>query len=158
MADGALIESARPLISSTRRATSACAASCSAIALATGSDQHPANDGSSPWIPLSCARLVQIDLGAVAHNVRQLRGLVGPDVAIYVCLKGDANGCGAVAVARRSEAEGVAGFAFGNVDSALACAGCRHRKPNPALSELLPEMAPLLEQKRLMRRSPPWPT
>lgn len=92
----------------------------------------------------------EIDLGAVAHNLRQLRGLSGPDVAIYVCLKGDANGCGAVEVARRAEAEGVAGLAFGNVDSALACREAGIASPILLYPSCLPEIAPLLEQKRLM--------
>lgn len=92
----------------------------------------------------------EIDLGAVAHNLRQLRGLVGPEVAIYVCLKGDANGCGAVAVARRAEAEGVAGFAFGNVDSALACRDAGIASPILLYPSCLPEVASLLEEKRLM--------
>ncbi|SDO23294.1 alanine racemase [Ensifer sp. YR511] len=92
----------------------------------------------------------EIDLGAVAHNLRQLRGLLGADVAIYVCLKGDASGCGAVAVAKRAEAEGVAGFAFGNVDSALACREAGIESPIMLYPTCLPETAPILGRNRLM--------
>lgn len=72
---------------------------------------------SLPLRPTWC----EIDLGAVTHNLRQLQALLGPQVSVYVCLKGDASGSGAIAVAKRAEAEGVAGFAFGNVDAALVC-------------------------------------
>jgi alanine racemase len=40
----------------------------------------------------------EIDLGAVAHNILQLRSIVAPQVKLYVCQKGDAYGCGASAV------------------------------------------------------------
>jgi alanine racemase len=92
----------------------------------------------------------EIDLGAVSHNLRQLRRLVGPHVAIYVCLKGDASGCGAMEVARRAEAEGVDGFAFGNIDSALACRAAGIERPILLYPTCLPDSAPVLEQAGLM--------
>jgi len=101
---------------------------------------------TSPLRPTWC----EIDLGAVSHNLRQLRRLVGSHVAIYVCLKGDASGCGAIEVARRAEAEGVDGFAFGNVDSALACRAAGVERPILLYPNCLPETAPLLEQAHLM--------
>lgn len=60
----------------------------------------------------------EIDLDAVAHNVRELRRLVGPDVKVYACLKRNAYGCGAVPVARVAVEEGVAGLAVANPDEA----------------------------------------
>lgn len=101
---------------------------------------------SPPLRPTWC----EIDLGAVAHNLRQLRGLIGPGTAIYVCLKGDASGCGAIEIARRAEREGVAGFAFGNVDAALACREAGIASPILLYPTCLPETAPNLERHRLM--------
>jgi len=42
---------------------------------------------------------VEIDLGAVAHNVKLTRKLVGPEVKIYACVKADGLGCGLVPMA-----------------------------------------------------------
>src|SRR5215470_9245289 len=59
--------------------------------------QHPAG----VWAPASLRPTwLEIDLGAVAHNTRELRRLVGNDVAIYGCPKRNAYGCGAAAVGR----------------------------------------------------------
>lgn len=92
----------------------------------------------------------EIDLGAVTHNLRQLQVLLGPQVSVYVCLKGDASGCGAIAVARCAEAEGVAGFAFGNVDAALACREAGIRSPILLYPTCLPDAAPIMGRHRLM--------
>ena len=62
----------------------------------------------------------EIDLDAIAHNLRQLRRMVGPGVAIHACLKRNAYGCGAVAVAGVMEREGADALAVGNIDDALA--------------------------------------
>ena len=43
---------------------------------------------------------VEIDLGAIAHNVRRLKEMAGPGVKLMVTLKADAYGHGAVKVAR----------------------------------------------------------
>ena len=62
----------------------------------------------------------EIDLDAVAHNLRQLRRMVGPGVAIYACLKRNAYGCGAVPVAQVMQREGADAIAVGNINDALA--------------------------------------
>ena len=62
----------------------------------------------------------EIDLDAVAHNLRQLRRMVGPDVAIYACLKRNAYGCGAAQVAQAMQREGADAIAVGNINDALA--------------------------------------
>ena len=62
----------------------------------------------------------EIDLDAIAHNLRQLRRMVGPGVAIYACLKRNAYGCGAVPVAGVMQREGADAIAVGNIDDALA--------------------------------------
>ncbi|WP_130582470.1 alanine racemase [Bradyrhizobium sp. Leo170] len=101
---------------------------------------------SAPFRPTWC----EIDLGAVSHNLRQLRELLGDGVAVYVCQKGDASGCGAVEIARRAEREGVAGFAFGNIDRALACREAGIESPILLYPNCLPEAAPVLQRARLM--------
>ncbi|MEI6501623.1 MAG: alanine racemase, partial [Armatimonadota bacterium] len=45
---------------------------------------------------------LQIDLSAIAHNLRVVRSLVGPEVAIIAVVKADAYGHGAVPAARTS--------------------------------------------------------
>ncbi|MGB5932662.1 MAG: alanine racemase [Anaerolineae bacterium] len=49
---------------------------------------------------------VEIDLGALAHNVREIKRIVGEKVGIIVTLKADAYGHGAVKVARTALANG----------------------------------------------------
>lgn len=61
----------------------------------------------------------EIDLDAVADNFQALRAMVGPDVRIYACLKGNGYGCGVEAVGLRLAAEGAEAFAVGNIDDAL---------------------------------------
>ena len=43
---------------------------------------------------------VEIDLGAIAHNTRRVKEIVGPDVEVMVTLKADAYGHGAIPVAQ----------------------------------------------------------
>ncbi len=91
-----------------------------------------------------------IDLSAVTDNVATLRGIVGPSVSIFVCLKGDACGCGDIEVGRAVEAAGVEGIAFGNLDRALAARRAGLRLPILLYPTCLPEDAPCLEQHALM--------
>jgi alanine racemase len=91
----------------------------------------------------------EIDLGAIAHNVRQLRELVGPRTQIFVCLKGDATGCGAPQVALSAEAAGAHGFAFGNIDTAIECRRAGVQGPMLLYPTCLPTAARVLEQYRL---------
>ena len=71
----------------------------------------------------------EIDLDAVAHNLRQLRRMVGSGVAIYACLKRNAYGCGAVQVARVMQREGADAIAVGNINDALAIREARVSLP-----------------------------
>src|SRR3982751_4777990 len=52
----------------------------------------------------------EIDLDALAANLRTVRRVVGPGVQVMAVLKADAYGHGAVACARRLAAEGVDWF------------------------------------------------
>jgi alanine racemase len=49
---------------------------------------------------------VEIDLGALAHNIRQLKSLLGTKTALMAVVKADAYGHGAVTVARTAVAAG----------------------------------------------------
>src|SRR5262249_22066956 len=81
--------------------------------------------------------------------VRQIRSIVGPRVKLYVCLKGDAFGCGAIAVAKKIESI-VDGLTFGSIDAALACRRAGIGLPMLLYPNCLPESAPLLEKFRLV--------
>ncbi|MCC7275669.1 MAG: alanine racemase [Alphaproteobacteria bacterium] len=87
----------------------------------------------------------EIDLGAVAHNVRELRRLVGPGVAIYACLKRNAYGCGAPAVAPVCMQAGADGLAVGNIDDALAIRAAGVAGPLLLYPSCLPEVAATVE-------------
>jgi alanine racemase len=92
----------------------------------------------------------EFDLSAVADNIATLRDMVGPEVNIFVSVKGDANGCGDIAVSRVAEAAGVAGVAFGNLDRAIAAREAGLRLPILLYPTCLPDDAPTLEQYGLM--------
>jgi alanine racemase len=92
----------------------------------------------------------ELDLSAVSHNVALLREMVGPAVQVFVCLKGDANGCGDVAVAGQLQKDGVAGIAFGNIDRAIACRQAGIGLPILLYPTCLPEHAPVLQRLDLM--------
>lgn len=92
----------------------------------------------------------EIDLTAVTANLATLRDMVGPKVGIYVCLKGDASGCGDVEVGRTAEAAGVSGVAFGNLDRAIVARQAGLRLPILLYPTCLPETAPSLETHDLM--------
>ncbi|MFT3818657.1 MAG: alanine racemase [Rubrivivax sp.] len=91
----------------------------------------------------------EIDLAAIEHNMHLLREMLGDAAHIYVCLKGDASGCGAVEVALTAERSGASGFAFGNIDSAIHCRNLGVTLPILLYPTCLPEAAPALEQYKL---------
>jgi|SRR5579859_325529 len=92
----------------------------------------------------------EIDLSAVAHNIRQLKSIIAADVRLYVCLKGNGSGCGAIAVAERAEASGADGLAFGNIDSAVSCRVSGVKLPILLYPSCLPDTAPILEAHNLI--------
>ena len=95
----------------------------------------------------------EIDLSVVKDNLILLREMVGPGVAIFVCLKGDASGCGDVAVGRAVQDAGVAsvaGLAFGNLDRAVAAREAGIRLPILLYPTCLPDAAPFLERHDFM--------
>lgn len=63
---------------------------------------------------------VVVDLAAVRHNVRLLRALVGPGVAMMTVVKADAYGHGLLPVARAAREAGADWLGVATVDEALA--------------------------------------
>ena len=63
----------------------------------------------------------QIDLDAAAHNMRQIRKHVGPDVKIAAVVKANAYGHGSVELARTFAENGADCFAVSSLDEPLNC-------------------------------------
>jgi alanine racemase len=62
---------------------------------------------------------VEIDLSALAHNVRQIQGLLDPQIKIMAVVKADAYGHGAIDIARTVIAEGVEWLAVATVTEGI---------------------------------------
>ncbi len=62
----------------------------------------------------------EIDLGAIAHNVRELRRVTRPEALLMAVVKGDGYGHGAVAVARTALANGAAMLAVARLEEGVA--------------------------------------
>ena len=84
---------------------------------------------------------VEIDLGAVAHNVELARGLVGDDVRIYGVCKADAMGCGLVPIARTYAESGVDVLAVSDPADVIALREAGLTLPVLLFASTLPEQA-----------------
>ncbi len=62
---------------------------------------------------------VEVDLDALAYNVRRLKAMVGPNVLLTAVVKADAYGSGAVAVARTALLNGAGHLAVASLEEAL---------------------------------------
>jgi alanine racemase len=62
---------------------------------------------------------VEIDLAALAHNVRQIKGLLAPDTQIMAVVKADAYGHGSIDIARTLASEGVEWLAVATVTEGI---------------------------------------
>ena len=62
---------------------------------------------------------VEVDLEAVAYNVRQVKEIVGPDVQVQAVLKADAYGHGAITVARTALNNGASFCGVASVNEAV---------------------------------------
>ena len=82
-----------------------------------------------------------IDLDALARNLRRIRARAGP-VAIMLVLKADAYGHGAVAIAHRALQSGVTAFGVGTSAEALELRQCGIRAPILVLGTILDAEAP----------------
>jgi alanine racemase len=95
--------------------------------------------------PLTRPVLAEIDLGALAANLHELRSRLGPDVRVIASIKADAYGHGVVPVAETLAREGVEMLATGSFDEAVAVRETGVRQPILMLPGALPEgMAELL--------------
>ncbi len=65
---------------------------------------------------------LRVDLGAVEHNVRVVRGIVGPDCALCPILKADGYGLGVTPVARHLKAAGAGMLAVYSLEQAAQIA------------------------------------
>ena len=64
-------------------------------------------------------RWIEIDLGAIAQNVRAVRGILGPRVKMSAVVKADAYGHGAVPVSKTALKAGADDLAVTYLDEAL---------------------------------------
>jgi alanine racemase len=69
--------------------------------------------------PSSCRAVCRIDLGALRHNLSEIRRAIGPGIAVCGVVKGDAYGHGAVPVATALEAAGIEHLAVASLEEAL---------------------------------------
>lgn len=91
------------------------------MGLASSPDSGAAIGGGSPAGQAKEIRptVAEVDLRAIAHNLRQLRAAVGSDVGIMAVIKADAYGHGATAVAHLLEGIGIWGFGVATVEEGV---------------------------------------
>ena len=83
---------------------------------------------------------LEIDLGALADNLRLIRGLVGPGVAVEPVVKADAYGHGAAAVSLALESAGADGFCVASYDEAVELRRSGVRRPILVLYPIPPKV------------------
>ena len=84
---------------------------------------------------------MEIDLGAVAHNVALARGLVGGHVRIYGVCKANAMGCGLVPIARTYAESGVDALAVSDPADVVALREAGLTLPVLLFASTLPDQA-----------------
>lgn len=90
---------------------------------------------------LSRAAWVEIDLDAIAHNVRMTRDLIGAGVKLFACVKADAFGLGLVPVSRMVARAGVDGLTVSDASEAAALRAAGISLPILLYAGVLPEQA-----------------
>lgn len=93
---------------------------------------------------------VEVDFGAVAGNVRALKGLVGQDVALMAVVKADGYGHGLEETARAALGAGAARLGVAIVEEALALRRAGILAPLQILSEPPPSAAATVVQHDLI--------
>lgn len=86
------------------------------------------------------ARL-EVNLGAIGHNLRAVAGVVGPEVRLIAVVKADAYGHGAVPVAQACLAAGAAMLAVALVEEGIALRQAGILSPILVMGSLLPRQA-----------------
>lgn len=95
--------------------------------------------------------VAEFDLSALAHNMRALRAISGPEIKYIAALKANAYGHGAAPVARALAEDGdTFALATGSFEDALAIRGAGVDLPIMMFGGALPEAAPLLLEHDLM--------
>lgn len=118
--------------------------------------------------------IATVDLGALAHNLDQVRRRLGPSCQVIAVVKADAYGHGAAPVAQALESLGVSRFAVATPDEGTALREAGLRAPILLMGALFPEqfsdvvahgLTPVLYEaalaeefaKHLAGRSAPYP-
>ncbi|MGB9802778.1 alanine racemase, partial [Desulfofundulus sp.] len=108
---------------------------------------------SSDMITGSCSNSrpvwAEVDLGAIAHNVREIRKLLQPGTKLMAVVKADAYGHGALPVARVALANGAGSLAVAILEEALALRRGGITAPILILGYTPPEQASLLVEHDL---------
>jgi alanine racemase len=84
---------------------------------------------------------VEIDLGALADNVRLVREIVGPSVRLFAVCKGDGYGCGAAHVAKTAIEAGADALTAGSPEDVLAIRQAGVQNPVLLYGSTVPETA-----------------
>ncbi len=92
---------------------------------------------------------IEVDLTALAHNVRQIRNWVGPRVQVWAVVKANAYGHGMVPVARAALKAGAAGLVVHRVHEGVRLRQAGVRAPILLLGYTPLEAVPLVVQYRL---------
>ena len=91
----------------------------------------------------------EVDLSALAHNYRVLRGLCPPDCKFLGVVKADAYGHGAVPVARTLQDLGAEMLAVACLDEGMELRRAGITAPVLVLGQTDPRFAPVLQENRL---------
>ncbi len=81
---------------------------------------------------------VEVDLDRFASNLRAIRGLIGPEREVFLVVKADAYGHGAVEMAEAAESEGVASLGVATLHEGIQLRESGRTLPIVVLSPLLP--------------------
>jgi len=81
---------------------------------------------------------VVVDLGAVAHNIRELKGLLSPETKVMAVVKADAYGHGAVQIARTVLENGAHWLAVTRISEAVELREAGIKAPILLLGDVMP--------------------
>lgn len=126
-------------------------------------DRHPSPRHPSPPAPaydprygtgLAPAEIglgrtwIEVDLGAIAANIRAIKAALGPRL-MYAVVKANAYGHGMVPLARAAVRAGADGLAVATAEEALALRAAGIPGPVLLMGHLAPEQAPAIVQARV---------
>jgi alanine racemase len=103
---------------------------------------HPFHD-QEPQRLLSQTRVV-VDLGAIAHNVKQLKNLLSPETQFIAVVKADAYGHGAIQIARTVLENGADWLAVARICEAVELREAGIEAPILLFGYVLPDQVPYL--------------